>query len=210
MIRGGRAQRLLSDALQAMAAAGARIADIGTPQRFHKELRPFEAVLARCDYRAYGFAPEMRFGRYNCDGHADIEALPFADAEFDGVICLDVIEHVGDPFRAARELMRVVRPGGHLLVTIPFLGGYHGKDGSSAGHHGYPDHWRFTHTGFLRLFDGVREATLHAVDGPIEFRLRQFYLQPFVDLPGVRAIVDALDRPRLGGATSRHLMFAVR
>jgi SAM-dependent methyltransferase len=45
--------------------------------------------------------------------------LPFADATFDLVTTLDVIEHIGDDVGALRELHRVLRPGGRLLVAVP-------------------------------------------------------------------------------------------
>lgn len=48
-----------------------------------------------------------------------IERLPFADASFDGVLCSSVIEYVHDYAQALRELGRVLRPGGVLLVTVP-------------------------------------------------------------------------------------------
>ncbi len=49
------------------------------------------------------------------------EALPFRDASIDGVLCLNVLEHVKDPFRAAREIARVMKPGGRLYCVVPFL-----------------------------------------------------------------------------------------
>jgi SAM-dependent methyltransferase len=49
----------------------------------------------------------------------DAFALPFRDASFDRVICAEVMEHVHDYRGAARELARVLRPGGRLAVTIP-------------------------------------------------------------------------------------------
>ena len=57
-------------------------------------------------------------------GHRDVhlaavEALPFADATFDVVTCLDVIEHTPDDRATLAELKRVTRPGGLLLVTVP-------------------------------------------------------------------------------------------
>lgn len=50
---------------------------------------------------------------------ADITALPFADASFDAVLCVDVLEHIGDDRRALRELHRVLRPGGWALLRVP-------------------------------------------------------------------------------------------
>ncbi len=49
--------------------------------------------------------------------------LPFADSRFEVVWCSEVLEHLFDPAFALREMHRVLRPGGRLLVTVP----YHGK-----------------------------------------------------------------------------------
>jgi SAM-dependent methyltransferase len=48
-----------------------------------------------------------------------VEELPFDDDSFDFAVCLDVIEHLDDDLRTLRELRRVIRPGGRLLVTVP-------------------------------------------------------------------------------------------
>jgi SAM-dependent methyltransferase len=48
-----------------------------------------------------------------------VEELPFEDGAFDLVTATDVLEHIPDDRAAARELRRVARPGGSLLVTVP-------------------------------------------------------------------------------------------
>lgn len=48
-----------------------------------------------------------------------LEELPWGEASFDLVTCLDVIEHTPDDGPALVELLRVTRPGGFLLVTVP-------------------------------------------------------------------------------------------
>jgi SAM-dependent methyltransferase len=50
---------------------------------------------------------------------APVERLPFDDASFDLVTCLDVIEHTDDDVRSMRELRRVTRPGGQAVLTVP-------------------------------------------------------------------------------------------
>ncbi|MGH9202619.1 MAG: class I SAM-dependent methyltransferase [Vicinamibacterales bacterium] len=49
----------------------------------------------------------------------DACALPFAGAAFDLVISSECIEHTLDPHAAVREIHRVTRPGGLLLITVP-------------------------------------------------------------------------------------------
>ncbi len=49
----------------------------------------------------------------------DAGALPFPDGSFDLVTCIEVLEHLFQPQDAAAEILRVLRPGGHLLVTVP-------------------------------------------------------------------------------------------
>ena len=50
---------------------------------------------------------------------ASAERLPFSDCRFHAVTALDVIEHVTDDGAAAREIARVLRPGGVAIVTVP-------------------------------------------------------------------------------------------
>ena len=49
------------------------------------------------------------------------ENLPFGDEVFDGVICLNVLEHVRDPFKVVSELLRVVKVGGKVIIDWPFM-----------------------------------------------------------------------------------------
>ena len=52
---------------------------------------------------------------------ARAEALPFADATFDVVLCVEMLEHIPGPQREAvlSELLRVGRPGGRAVITFP-------------------------------------------------------------------------------------------
>jgi SAM-dependent methyltransferase len=50
---------------------------------------------------------------------ARVEEIPYEDDSFDLVTCLDVIEHTPDDRRSLHELLRVTRPGGWLVVTVP-------------------------------------------------------------------------------------------
>lgn len=54
-----------------------------------------------------------------CVVQGNVQALPFADATFDRIICSEVLEHVDDYFKAMAELVRVLKPGGTIGVSVP-------------------------------------------------------------------------------------------
>ncbi|MBW4492985.1 MAG: class I SAM-dependent methyltransferase [Oscillatoria princeps RMCB-10] len=73
------------------------------------------------------------------------EKLPFKSNVFDAVFSLAVLEHVKNPFECAREIVRVLKPGGILYIQVPFMQPFHG----------YPDHYyNMTGSGLKNLFEG--------------------------------------------------------
>lgn len=52
---------------------------------------------------------------------ADVVRLPFVDATFDSVLLSQVLEHLPEPHAAVREIHRVLKPGGVLIGTVPFV-----------------------------------------------------------------------------------------
>ena len=50
---------------------------------------------------------------------ADIHRLPFADTSFDCVICSEVLEHIPDHEAAVKELIRILKPEGTLVLSVP-------------------------------------------------------------------------------------------
>ena len=51
-------------------------------------------------------------------GNLDAE-LPFSDRSFDYITCLEGLEHIENPQQAMREFARLLKPGGHLIVSVP-------------------------------------------------------------------------------------------
>jgi len=51
--------------------------------------------------------------------------IPFPDSSFEAVICTEVLEHASDPNRLLQEIRRVLKPGGQVLVTMPFVWSEH-------------------------------------------------------------------------------------
>lgn len=52
---------------------------------------------------------------------ADLHRLPFRNESFDKIICNQVLEHLDEPDAALREMARVLRPGGRLFLSVPFV-----------------------------------------------------------------------------------------
>jgi SAM-dependent methyltransferase len=109
----------------------------------HRAIAPFLRATIEPGMRVLHFAPEPWIthillslgieytaadlypdGRYISRGvevvRADISDQPFTDAAFDVAIVSHVLEHVVDDERAARELHRVLVPGGHLIAQHPY------------------------------------------------------------------------------------------
>lgn len=76
------------------------------------------------------------------DARADLAALPFKNASFDGALNIVVLEHTADPARVLCEIARTLKPGGRLLLVVPQQWEVH-----QAPH----DYFRFTRFGLERL-----------------------------------------------------------
>ena len=79
------------------------------------DLSPEDVAMA--DERLRENEPYIK-GRYGTLS-ADITNLPFADGAFDLVICSEVLEHIPEHHSALTELVRVLKPGGNLVVSVP-------------------------------------------------------------------------------------------
>lgn len=66
------------------------------------------------------YMDSQRVSEGNWDvSRADALRLPFKDASFDRIICSEVLEHVADEEQGIRELVRVLKPGGAMAITVP-------------------------------------------------------------------------------------------
>ncbi|NQT68890.1 MAG: methyltransferase domain-containing protein [Desulfobacteraceae bacterium] len=88
-----------------------------------------------------------------CEG----QCLPFDDDSVDGIFILLVLEHVPDPQAITKEISRVLKPGGFVFATLPFLQVMHANP---------RDYYRFTPDGIRELFTGLNELELKIASGP--------------------------------------------
>ncbi len=99
---------------------------------------------------------------YHPDVVGDVMAMPFAEVSWDSIICLAVLEHVPRPWDAFQEMYRVLKPGGTVFISVPFLSPYHAMPGY------YGDYFRFTEDGIRSLSAPFSSIELQAVRGPVE------------------------------------------
>lgn len=111
--------RFRAAARLARVAAGAAVLDIGSRDG---GLRRFLPPGVR--YQGMDITPE--FAGPDIVIRDVSEGIPFGDATFDHVFCIEVLEHVPNPYGALTEMHRVLRPGGVLVLSVP--NPYHVKE----------------------------------------------------------------------------------
>lgn len=76
-----------------------------------------------CQYEGSGNSVGLQTGIWDTsriDIVSDIIDIPVGDGEFDAILCSEVLEHLPDPVLAIKELGRIAKSGGVLLLTAPF------------------------------------------------------------------------------------------
>jgi ubiquinone/menaquinone biosynthesis C-methylase UbiE len=114
--------RRVAEAVRAFIPPGALVADIGCGDGTGSGavLGDLPILFIGVDYAAEKLSrlskhvPSVK-GRLV----ADAEVLPLATASVDLLLCMETIEHVPSPATALREFHRVLRPDGHVIMTVP-------------------------------------------------------------------------------------------
>ncbi len=122
---------------------------------------PTDLVLnvgaGRHDYRAFfGCRVVTSDVAPGCDQTFPAEAMLYTNASLDGVLMVGVFERLDDPMQAMRELFRVLRPGGFLLLSLLDLGFQWRKDA---------DRWRVSAGGVAHVVKGFTVIAEHHVEG---------------------------------------------
>lgn len=100
--------------------------------------------------------PSSAHGARNVDVMADISSgLPFATGSADVVVLFQTLEHLRDPASCLRECRRLLRGGGRLYITVPFMWHVH-----EAPH----DYYRFTRHGLAHLLETAGFRCLEIVE----------------------------------------------
>ncbi len=78
------------------------------------------------------------------------DARNIPDQSFDCIILTQVLQYIYDHHAAVRTLHRILKPGGTVLATLPFISAFSGKD-----HQLWGEHWRYTSKAARRMFADV-------------------------------------------------------
>jgi len=135
---------------------------------------------------------------------ARVEALPFGDEAFDLLLVLDLFEHIDDDAALMRELWRVCRPGGNLLLTVPAYG-FLWSEHDEALHH----RRRYSRASLRRLIGASRFEVIRLTNAIT------FMLLPIIVFRLVQKIAKPKRRPkthliRLPGPLNRLLISLLR
>jgi SAM-dependent methyltransferase len=129
MIKFGRNnERARQSWLRARLAAiepGQRVLDAGAGELRNRALCLHLKYVSQdfCQYEGRGDGLALQTNTWDTsqiDIVSDITTIPEPDASFDVVLCTEVLEHLPNPLEALREFARLLRPGGHMIITAPF------------------------------------------------------------------------------------------
>lgn len=116
----------VKDAIRQTDMDGCDVLEIGCGRggfsKFLLDRYPAIKKLYACDYSdsALAIASSRVADKTNIDWKKeDIQSLSFASDSFQTIISCETIEHVPDPHKALKELYRVLKPGGRLILTCP-------------------------------------------------------------------------------------------
>ena len=137
---------LVFDLVKPSIGRSSRIADVGAGEGY------FSQLIGQYAEREMGIAPSdviapsdlfpelFRYPAVKCAGIDQDGNLPYDDDSIDVACSLEVVEHLEDQFAFARELFRIVKPGGSAIVSTPNILNLNSR-------------WRNLHSGFAVLFD---------------------------------------------------------
>ncbi|MDP3954730.1 MAG: class I SAM-dependent methyltransferase [bacterium] len=144
--------KFFEDKLKFIAENSHSILDVGGGHPFQKIMGRNKNILDGKDYKTLDIDEASK-----PDIVGDAHDMPIEDNSLDAVLHVYVFEHLHSPHLAAKEIHRVLKPGGYMLGIVPFIHPYHARK------NGYRDYLRFSKDGLEVLFKDFKEIELFKI-----------------------------------------------
>jgi SAM-dependent methyltransferase len=186
-------------AFAASLPAGARVLDAGAGEG------QYAAFFAGRRYVGVDLGVgDAAWNYHGLDAVADLNRLPFPDDCFDAALNIVTLEHLREPHLALREMARVLRPGGRLLLIAPHQWEVHQEPHDYFRYTGYGLQWLLEQArmraermegvgGMFRLLSRRLLGALQFFPGPARVVAALLFVPPALLLPWL----DPLDRRKL-------------
>ena len=133
--------------------------------------KPYRSLFTVDTYIGLDIDNKISRQRGAADQFYDGNAFPFFNDSFDSVLCNQVLEHVFNPDDFLGEIARVIKPGGKLLLTVPFVWDEHEQPYDYARYSSFGLHALLEKQGFQLL-----QHKKLAADASIIFQLTNAYV----------------------------------
>jgi len=110
--------------------------------------KPYQHLFGANTYIGMEIQRTAKQGSMKADVLYDGKVFPFRTEYFDSVLCSQVLEHVFEPNAFLKEIYRVLKPGGSLLLTTPFVWDEHEQPADYARYTSYGLHYLLKTNGF--------------------------------------------------------------
>lgn len=120
------------------------------------------------------------YGDENIDIRTNAKKTPFEDSSFDSIVCLQVLEHIDEPHKVINECFRILRKGGYIILTTPWLYPFHGEP---------DDYYRFSRRALEFLFHNAGFEIIKLESRGGRFRILSAFARKWVKIRLLKKLI---------------------
>jgi len=157
------------------------VLDIGKAMR-EKHSKINCKSLQTLDVNDYGEYPDII-----CDICSDVSEL---EKKYDKIICIAILEHVYDPFKAVDNLKKMLKNNGIIYGYVPYLYHYHAPDDLL-----FQDYFRFSKDALAYLFKDFRYVEIYPIRGRVSSSFNIMFAgrwKKYIEKTGINLLLDKL------------------